>query len=129
VTEEDAWVELVNGADETIDLKGWRLELSGDGSGVYVIEVTTIISTEDYLVFYPYQMGVSLANGGEIRLLDETGEVIDSVELPAMPVDASYSLDADGEWLTDWPPSPGEPNSPAAPESRPASKRITARDD
>ena len=116
ITRADAWLELSNMADEVVDLSGWHLEISKgeDGKdGVYLIPAGTSLRPAGYLVLYPLQKKMSLAEGGRIRLFDNGGKLVDQVILMELPADTSYSLDtATGTWHADWPATPGEPNTP-----------------
>lgn len=127
VTEADAWLELYNAGDEPVDLSGWSIEISNeDGAGLQIPK-DTLLQPEEYLVVYLHQPELAETDKVEIRLLNKTGQLVDSVSLPDLPADASYSLDIAGVWHADWPPTPGEPNSPLAPEPQPAPKQIPAR--
>jgi hypothetical protein len=126
ITPSDAWLELYNTADGTVDLSGWHLEISKgeDGEdGVYLIPAGTSLRPAGYLVLYPLQKKMSLADGGRIRLFDNEGKLVDQVILIELPADASYSLDAaTGIWHADWPTTPGEPNTPLELEPPPLPK-------
>ncbi|MGD8855529.1 MAG: lamin tail domain-containing protein, partial [Chloroflexota bacterium] len=112
---------------EPVDLGGWSIEISNeDGAGLQIPK-DTLLQPEEYLVVYLNQPELAETDKVEIRLLNKTGQLVDSVSLPDLPADASYSLDIAGVWHADWPPTPGEPNSPLAPEPQPAPKQIPAR--
>jgi hypothetical protein len=125
LTQADAWLELYNTADGMVDLSGWRLEIivgEDSGNDHYLIPAGTSLQPAGYLVLYPLQKEMSLAEEGMIRLLDNEGTLIDRVILPELPADTSYSLDAaTGIWHADWPATPGRPNTPPelAPQTLP----------
>lgn len=116
VTQADAWLELYNTADGMVDLSGWRLEnfVGEDGrTDHYLIPAGTSLRPAGFLVLYPLQKEMSLAEGGMIRLLDDEGQLVDQIILPEMPADTSYSLEAaTGIWYANWPATPGGPNTP-----------------
>lgn len=78
----------------------------------FEIPAGTVLPPDQFLVFYGAQLGLSLNGGGEVRLRDATGQIVDRVKYDAISDARSYSRDASGDWHTDWPPSPGAPNQP-----------------
>ena len=121
----DAWLELYNASDEVVNLKGWQLEISNGDEVHYLIPAGTVLKANYYLVLYPLGNGVSLAQGGVIRLYDDEGTLVDRLNLPELPADASYSLDATaGVWYSDWPATPGRPNGPLGLEHPPGGERF-----
>jgi hypothetical protein len=127
VTEADAWLELYNAGDRPVNLNGWTIELSNDNAAGYQVPRHTLLQPHEYLVVYLYQVGMGAAGEVELRLLDRAGRLVDSVTLPNLPADASYSLDMAGAWHADWPPTPGKPNSPLAPPPQPVPGQIPAQ--
>jgi hypothetical protein len=105
-----------------IDLSGWRLEFSNGEDDDYLIPSGTILRPAGYLVLYPLQKEMSLAEGGVIRMFNEVVKLVDQVILPKLPADTSYSLDETGTWHADWPTTPGEPNTPLELEPPPLPK-------
>lgn len=57
------------------------------------------------------------AKGGTLYLSDNTGSLIDSIDIPPMNADESWGRrhDGEGEWEITGEPTPGEPNAPAPP--------------
>jgi hypothetical protein len=123
----DAWIELYNASGTAAHLEGWQIAiLAGDSIVNRTLQKSTI-APGHYLVLYPAPEGMNLASGGTVRLIDPAGQIVAFVTWPEIAADASYSVDAAGTWHSTWPPTPGEPNSPLAPELRPAPRQIPAR--
>jgi single-stranded DNA-binding protein len=111
VTGSDAWLELYNATDKKVNLRGWRLEISNGSEVVYQIPAGAVIKSDDYLVLYPLGNDMSLAGGGVMRLYDDEGTLVDQLNLPELPADSSYSLDATAMvWHAGWEATPGRPN-------------------
>lgn len=110
----DEWIELVNAAGRPVDLSGWRLETGRGGAGaVYRFPRGTVLRAGVILALYQRQTRLKLEDaGGEVRLVDRGGKVMDAVRYGVLSPDASYSRDAKNAWHSDWPPSPGSPNLP-----------------
>ena len=114
-SEQDEWIELYNGGTSAVDLGGWALDDGAAGSKSYRIPAGTALQAGAFAVFYRRETGLALSDeGGELRLFGPDGAVVDVVTFGALDLDASYSRNDGGTWHTDWPPSPGEPNQPAA---------------
>jgi len=100
------------------DIGGWTLEArdrTGTRSRTYRFPRRTILAAGSFLVVYDLQTRLSMDDtGGEVRLYNATGMLMDVVPYPRMRPDTSYSLAPDWTWHTDWPPSPGRPNLPPA---------------
>jgi hypothetical protein len=127
ITNGDAWIELYNAGDAAVDLSGWRIELIDEEEAVYRIPKETILKPKQHLVLYPNQTRMDAVGSIEMRLLNKPRQLIDVVTVPVLPADASYSLDNLGIWHADWPPTPGESNSPLAPETHPVPRQIPAQ--
>jgi hypothetical protein len=113
----DEWIELINATGRPVDLSGWRLETGRGGGTIYRIPRRTVLRAGAILIFYQRQTRLRLEDvGGLIRLVDRGGKVADSVRYGALGPDASYGRVAKNVWHGDWPPSPGTPNGPAAPD-------------
>jgi hypothetical protein len=124
---DDEWIELYNAGSDTVDLSGWWLD-DGEESGTpYQIVPGTVLQPGEFLVFYRQQTGINLDDGGDkVRLIDPDGVVVDAAIFEAFALDASYSLDGNGNWHADWPPSPGGSNLAAEPGSVPVRPTLTA---
>ena len=110
--EQDEWIELYNGGTTAVDLGGWSLDAAA-GSSAYRIPEGTTLQPGAFVVFFRQATGIALADdGAQVRLLGPDSTVVDDVTLDVLPPDASYSRDESGTWHSDWPPSPGAPNSP-----------------
>lgn len=111
----DTWIELFNSGDKTVDLDGWRLDISGAQDYTFRIPTKTALQPGKFLVIFPLKSDIGLSNGGSVRLMNKTGDLVERIIVPILPADSSYSRDANGIWHDDWIPSPGEPNTPWPP--------------
>jgi hypothetical protein len=110
--EQDEWIELYNAGTATVSLGGWSLVDAAGGSAYHIPEETAL-QPGAFVVFFRQATGITLAdNGAQVRLLGPDSTVVDDVTLDVLPPDASYSRDESGSWHSNWPPSPGAPNSP-----------------
>ncbi len=127
VNEGDEWIELYNATDVTINLSGWFLATGiGDSDAqtgrvdtgeAYLIPTGVELSPGAYIILYHQQTGLHLPDaGGQVRLLSPSRTPIESVPFGQLGADASYSRDEEGSWHSDWPPTPGGPNLPPAPQ-------------
>jgi hypothetical protein len=113
--EGDEWIELHNGSARAVNVGGWRLDL-GDGGQAHRIPRGTVLRAGAYLALFQRQTGLALDDmGGQIRLLDARGRLVEGITFAALAPDSSQSRDAAGRWRTDYPPSPGTSNLPAQP--------------
>jgi hypothetical protein len=116
----DEWIELHNAGSVTVDLGGWSLDNAGEDGEPYQISADTALPPGAFVVFYAQESGIVLDDDGdEVRLFDPDGALVDGVTFGPFEADASYSRDDDGEWHTDWPPSPGRRNLPLLPVIKP----------
>jgi hypothetical protein len=113
---DDQWIELHNNSPVTLSLAGWVVGNSAGGGTLYRMPRGTTLRAGAYLVLYRGQAGIALDPAGDtVYLLDPRGRLMDSVTLPALAPDTSYSRDRMGHWHSDWPPSPGAANQPPVP--------------
>ncbi len=107
------WIELYNSGEMAIDISDWRLK-DDDNNHIYNIPEETIIDSEDYLViaqdlnqfheFYsteiytigPFDFGFG-GGGDQVRIFNNIGELIDSVEYDDV---APWASEADGDGPT-----------------------------
>jgi uncharacterized protein YdeI (BOF family) len=123
-TAEDEWIELYNLGEEAVLLEGWQLDdIPDGGSRPYTIPAGTILPAHGYLLLFRRDTKIALNNDAdEVRLLAPDGTLTDAFmyEKPQFDVSFSRSADGTGPWVTDYPPSPGQPNQPATPTSTPS---------
>jgi hypothetical protein len=119
---QDEWIELRNLTNRPVDLSRWTIEVPGRRlSQSFRLPRGSVLPANGYMVLFQRQTRLILDDqGGTLRLLDATGDLVDSVRYPALKPDQSYSRDATGVWHADWPPSPGQPNAPVSPDARPS---------
>jgi hypothetical protein len=113
----DEWIELYNEGGLAVDLYNWfLLDTEGD-SLPYQIPEGTILAPGEFALFLGQQTGLTLDDtGDEVQLIGPDGVMTDKIAFGPLPPNASYSLDDGGVWHTDWPPSPGAPNTPVRSE-------------
>jgi len=110
---QDEWIELYNAGPHAVELGDWLLDDMANGSPPYQIPTGTVLQPETFALFFGQQTGLTLDDtGDEVRLLTPDGAVVDSVTFGPLAPNSSLSRDEAGEWHTDWPPSPGQPNQP-----------------
>ena len=113
------WVELFNTGNSSVDLGGWALDdLVGAGSEPFVIPNGTLIPAGSFFVFYNSTTNIALNNDGDtVRLLDPTGNEVDSYRYDSSSYDASFGRFPDGgpSWRIFDAPTPGASNGAFAP--------------
>ncbi|NJN96666.1 MAG: hypothetical protein HC875_22410 [Anaerolineales bacterium] len=117
----DEWIELYNTGVVSTSLTGWSLD-NGPLSGnlPYVITSTVDISPGGFILLNRQETGLTIADaGGQLRLLQPDSTVVDVVTFGPLPPDTSYSRDDTSLWRSDWPPSPGGPNTAPTPTATP----------
>ncbi len=116
--EQDEWIELVNNSSQPVNVASWYLATVVDADFPYRIPRGTVIQPFSVTVFYCADMGLAIDDEQDtLRLIDAQGQVVDTVQVPGLLPDTSYSWDpASEEWRSDWAPSPGTPNGAAAAE-------------
>lgn len=103
--EYDDWIELYNTTNATIDLSRWILTDNPDNLDKYRIPQGTIIPSNGYLIVWADEDGKQQglhanfklsASGEPLILLDSTGQMVDSVEIPALQDDVAYARQPNG---------------------------------
>ncbi len=105
----DEFIELFNPTSTNIDLSGWVLDDEEGGTQPYIIPEGTHILSKDYLLYYGSMTGIALNNDKDtVRLLDSSGNLIDSYSYTWPKRDVSYIRVPDGGnlWNTSKDPSP-----------------------
>jgi hypothetical protein len=113
----DEWIELYNGGGLAVDLHNWFLLDTVGDSVPYQIPEGPVLAPGEFALFLGQQTGLTLDDAGdEVQLIGPDGVMADKVTFGPLPPNASYSLDDEGVWHADWPPSPGAPNTPVRSE-------------
>ena len=103
------WVELYNGSQKTLNLKGYGLTDNPKQSYKYTLPEVQLEPGAYLLIYFaggseeadsdPFCTGFGLSRYGEsLLLVDANYTVLDSVEVPALEPDVSYARAADGSW-------------------------------
>lgn len=115
------WVELYNGTQKALNLKGYGLTDNPKQSYKFVLP-DVVVEPGGYLLVYfvggseeadsdPLCTGFGLSRyGEELLLVDANYNLLDSVEVPALEPDVSYARMADGSWGYAVVPTPGKAN-------------------
>jgi hypothetical protein len=86
------WIELYNNESASIDLSGWNLT---DGQDYF--SIASVIQGNSYLIFYGYETGISLNNGGDtINLTNNESALINSVTYSSSTENVSRGRYPDG---------------------------------
>lgn len=120
------WVELYNGSNKALNLKGYGLTDNPKQSYKYTLPDVTV-EPGGYLLIYftggseaadadPLCTGFGLSRYGEnLLLVDANYNLLDSVEVPALEPDVSYARAEDGSWGYAVLPTPGGANGEIVP--------------
>ncbi len=94
------WIELYNPNNFEINLSGWQIDDSEDGSRPYKFSSSSIISARSYFLLTRAESGLALNNEDDgVRLLDEAGDPIDSVEYENTFENQSYARGENDKWF------------------------------
>lgn len=115
------YVELYNGSKRTINLKGYGVSDSIKNCYKYTLPDVEIAPGEYLLVYFTggtpetddnaFCTGFGLKKDGDtVALVDDNYDLLDSVEVPALPADVSYGRDAENKWVYFLSPTPGTEN-------------------
>lgn len=119
------WLELYNGGDEPVNLRGWTLVKAGDaihpltfpdidilpGEYVLIYADGKAQATPDYALHAPWKLA---AAGEQLLLSDAEGRTVDALDVPSLEKNQSYALNASGEWELTRQYTPGLENTPEA---------------
>ena len=118
------WLEIFNGATNSLPLNGWKLRLTqtnGTLSNEYAFPATAFLPAKGRLLLVCsetqrslYHTGFKLpGEGGTLTLVNAAGTELDRVTYPAQQVNVSFGRFQDGlpAWTFNPYPSPGQPNT------------------
>lgn len=89
---DEEWIEITNGGDQSVDLGNWSLDDGPDGSDPYVIPEGTIIEPGESLIFNRATTDLALNNSKDAaRLADYSGELMDEIDYDSTQEGQSYS--------------------------------------
>ncbi|MGE0089093.1 MAG: lamin tail domain-containing protein [Bacteroidales bacterium] len=98
IPEDPDWVELYNSSDEAIDISGYKI-YDNPSKTPKSFPAGSIIQPKGFFVIVvdAGDNSFGLSSGGDlIYLKNDLDEVIDNIELPALPIGLSYSRIPDG---------------------------------
>lgn len=112
--EQTDFIELYNPSSSSVDISGYRLQDDKGAEEEYVIPEGTTIEAGQIMVFYKDEtFTFGLGGGGDVvTVLDTEGNIVDTIEYPAMEDGSSYARIPDGSdnWQVVTEPTPGESN-------------------
>ena len=96
--EQTDFIELINTSAEAVDISGYRLQDDKGSEEEYVITDGTVLEAGAIMVFYKDEtFTFGLGGGGDVvTVLDANGDIVDTVEYPAMDDGSSYARIPDG---------------------------------
>lgn len=115
----DQAIELAGVASGTISLAGWQVV--ADTGQRFTLPRGFSVSPGGLRALYGSQTGIILRSGGELRLLDAAGNLVDDVVYPQTAAGTSWARlpDATGVWQVQ-PPSPDGTNARGLPSPTPS---------
>lgn len=109
------WAEVYNPESFEADIAGWKIDDIEGASSPYPIPQGTKIGPKNYLVF---SFSSKFNNSGDsIRLLNPSGQVVETYSYKEAVKGASFAKDAQGTWQVTTTPTPGAPNKITQPTS------------
>ena len=112
------WVELKNAGSAPADLTGCYLSDDPDKRSLYRLEDLVLQPGETVLILCsgtgaaPGEASFSMKKSGcTLLLTGPAGNVLTSLEIPALEDDRSYALNEDGAYAITAQPTPGHPNT------------------
>ncbi len=115
------WFEISNDGERAIDLTGWMVLRGTEGLDLFAFGSQMIGPDEHIVVFasgrsqntpgYVYHAPFGLTASGEtLTLVDSEGQVVDTIETPALSRNQAYAF-MDGAWQITTQYTPGLPNT------------------
>lgn len=119
------WVELVNCSGGNLDVTGWTLRDGEDRIVPFTFPKQVLEEGEHLLIYcsgvmknvpgYAYHAPFRLSAQGETMILaDAAGSEVDRLEVPALPGNQVYAMDASGNWQISGEYTPGLENTAQA---------------
>lgn len=92
-SEYEEYIELFNGSDKDIDLKGWILH-DASKSGKYVFPDSLFVKAKEYLAIFKKDFKFALNNSGNesVYLIDPNGQTISSSSYDGSKKNVSYNF-------------------------------------
>ncbi len=132
------WLELHNNAPAAFDLSGTRITLEPGFASGWVFPTGTVIAPGGFLLVWcdpglpptttadphPNLARGLPAEGATLRLIDPSGRTLDTLTYGAQLTDVSAGRTAFDSWALLTQPTPGAPNTAAAPLGNPSDIRI-----
>jgi hypothetical protein len=123
----DEFIELYNPGDTVFDLEGYMLEVGLTTKRRYIFPAGTSLEPKTYVAFFVGDTKLSLTNsGGQARLLDPEGLVLDETGAYATAKDGQGWVLLEGSWQWTTQPTPAAQNILASPLVK-AAKTTTAK--
>ncbi len=115
------WIELANLGKESVALGGWYLSDSPDLPDKWTFPARDLAPGERLVIFASgknrtsgaLHASFSLSEGESVILSTPTGVSLRSADIRDLPEGCSLALGEDGQYRTEWYPTPGRPNTDA----------------
>lgn len=108
---DDEFVELYNSNTKAFDLSGLILQVGTTTLHKYIFPGGTTLQSHKFSAFYSSDTNLSLSNsGGQIKLLDPSGNVLEKSDVYAAAKDGYAWVYANGLWQWTTTPTPGAKN-------------------
>ncbi len=118
-TDEAEWVELFHAGDEEVNIKGFSLDDSPQGSSPYKIIDDVFMNPGEYMLFPRSRTKLVLNNeGDEVVLRAPDGSTLASTQYQHAKEGLSFARQEGGEWVWTTLPTPGSRNVIAAPQEK-----------
>ena len=120
------WVELSNNGRRAVDISGWTLTDKLSRATAFTFPAGTSIAPGEYLIVYAsgrlqnqpgenFHAPFKLSSGGDSLILcDESGTVVESINIPAMGSDQSFARRDGSTWAVTGEYTPGLENTSLA---------------
>lgn len=121
--EPDEWIELYNSGDEQVDLSEYKIDDIEGGSSPF--QLSGIIEGKSWILLPKSVTGITLNNtNDDVRLISNSGEIIDSVSYDTTQEGKSYARIPDGNGAFEWVdhPTPNATNSVDVPTPSPSNE-------
>lgn len=120
------WVEIGNNGRKTVDISGWTLTDKLSRATAFTFPADTKIAPGEYLIVYAsgrlqnqagenFHAPFKLSSAGDSLILcDESGTVVESINIPAMGSDQSFARKDGSTWAVTSEYTPGLENTSLA---------------
>lgn len=128
--ETSEWIELYNNGSDSVSLDRWKLQNTQGTPKTFIMNASSIIQPNNFLILFQSQTGINLQNEGDsVQLIDANGSPVDSQSYPGIlgyNTSMGRSVDGVGSWtICTTPATPNKPNNCPTPSITPTSIPIS----